>query len=93
MKTSPILLLICLTLALLGSAEAQTDSTRPNILLIVGDDIGFGDLGISGSVTRTSSSASAAAWVVPAVSGICFTLAVAGSVCALSSSTSSPSFA
>jgi arylsulfatase A-like enzyme len=26
---------------------------RPNILLIVGDDIGFGDLGISGSVVRT----------------------------------------
>jgi arylsulfatase len=36
-----------------GAAKAQTDSARPNILLIVGDDIGFGDLGISGSVSRT----------------------------------------
>ena len=35
------------------AAESQTDSAGPNILLIVGDDIGFGDLGISGSVTRT----------------------------------------
>jgi arylsulfatase A-like enzyme len=46
-------LLICLTLAPAGAAEAQSDSASPNILLIVGDDIGFGDLGISGSVTRT----------------------------------------
>jgi arylsulfatase len=36
-----------------GAAAAKTDSARPNILLIVGDDIGFGDLGFSGSVTRT----------------------------------------
>ena len=36
-------LLICMTLAPAGAAEAQTDSARPNILLIVGDDIGFGD--------------------------------------------------
>jgi arylsulfatase len=36
-----------------AAAGAQTESARPNILLIVGDDIGFGDLGISGSVTRT----------------------------------------
>ena len=34
-------------------ARAQKPAARPNILLIVGDDIGFGDLGISGSVTRT----------------------------------------
>lgn len=32
---------------------AQTSAEKPNILLIVGDDIGFGDIGISGSVTRT----------------------------------------
>ncbi len=30
---------------------AQT--SKPNILLIVGDDIGFGDLGICGSITKT----------------------------------------
>ena len=35
------------------AAGSQTDSAKPNILLIVGDDIGFGDLGISGSVTKT----------------------------------------
>ncbi len=34
-------------------AEDQSVSQPPNILLIVGDDIGFGDLGMSGSVTKT----------------------------------------
>ena len=34
-------------------AEDQSTGQPPNILLIVGDDIGFGDLGISGSVTKT----------------------------------------
>jgi len=36
-----------------AAAESQADSAGPNILFIVGDDIGFGDLGISGSVTKT----------------------------------------
>jgi len=36
-----------------GLSYAQTAENKPNILLIVGDDIGFGDLGISGSVVRT----------------------------------------
>ena len=36
-----------------GQLYAQTNESKPNILLIVGDDIGFGDLGISGSVVRT----------------------------------------
>ena len=53
MRNYLIVLLICITLAPAGAAEAETDSARPNILLIVGDDISFGDLGISGSVTRT----------------------------------------
>lgn len=53
MKNLLILLLICMTVATVGATEAKTDSARPNILLIVGDDIGFGDLGISGSVTQT----------------------------------------
>ena len=34
-------------------ALAQTSKPKPNILLIVGDDIGFGDLGICGSITKT----------------------------------------
>ena len=35
-------------------ARPGSDSARrPNILLIVGDDIGFGDLGISGAMTKT----------------------------------------
>jgi len=53
MRNLLVFLLISMTLAPACAAEAQTDSARPNILLIVGDDIGFGDLGISGSVTRT----------------------------------------
>jgi arylsulfatase len=53
MKNLLVFLLICMTLAAAGAAGAKTDSARPNILLIVGDDIGFGDLGFSGSVTRT----------------------------------------
>ena len=36
-----------------AQSPSETDNLRPNILLIVGDDIGFGDLGISGSITRT----------------------------------------
>ncbi|MGB8224632.1 MAG: sulfatase-like hydrolase/transferase [Polyangiales bacterium] len=35
------------------AARAEKPAGQPNILLIVGDDIGFGDLGIGGSVTRT----------------------------------------
>jgi arylsulfatase A-like enzyme len=53
MRNLLVFLLVCMTLVPAGAAEVQTDSARPNILLIVGDDIGFGDLGISGSVTRT----------------------------------------
>lgn len=37
--------------ALTNLAHGMTE--KPNTLMIVGDDIGFGDLGISGSVTRT----------------------------------------
>ena len=36
-----------------AGADDQSAGQPPNILLIVGDDIGFGDLGISGSVTKT----------------------------------------
>ena len=54
MKNLFILLLICMVaLPAANADEKQSESKRPNILLLVGDDIGFGDLGISGSVTRT----------------------------------------
>jgi arylsulfatase len=47
-----VVLLFSFLLAGCGS-DAQASNDRPNILLIVGDDIGFGDLGFSGAVTRT----------------------------------------
>ena len=48
-----VLALGTLLLALCLTALPAAAADKPNILLIVGDDIGFGDLGISGSVTRT----------------------------------------
>ena len=39
-------------MAAIGAA-AQEETSRPNILLLVGDDIGFGDLGFAGAVTQT----------------------------------------
>ena len=44
---------LCLISACMLTNLAHAATDRPNILFIVGDDIGFGDLGISGSVTRT----------------------------------------
>jgi hypothetical protein len=47
---------LAIAVVLLGpgaSAGAAEAGTRPNVLLIVGDDIGFGDRGISGSVSQT----------------------------------------
>jgi hypothetical protein len=35
------------------AAESEAAPKRPNVLLIVADDASFGDLGFSGSVTRT----------------------------------------
>ena len=53
MRNLLLLLSVCIMLVPLSVAGAKTDPEKPNILLIVGDDIGFGDLGISGSVTKT----------------------------------------
>ena len=36
-----------------GARSSGEGETRPNVLLIVGDDIGFGDLGFMGSATHT----------------------------------------
>jgi arylsulfatase len=36
-----------------GQVAAEEQASRPNVLLIVGDDIGFGDLGFMGSATHT----------------------------------------
>ncbi len=47
--------LICLVLVL-GACTAEQDQTtapRPNIILIMGDDMGYSDLGIMGSEIRT----------------------------------------
>ena len=44
-------LVVVFALALIGtSANAQSD--RPNILLIVADDLAYADLGIHGSIIR-----------------------------------------
>ncbi len=41
------------TVVFLAPAKAQNPDSRPNVLLIVADDAGFGDLGFTGSVART----------------------------------------
>ena len=44
--------LICLA-AMLGLASAIRTPSKPHILLIVADDLGFGDLGYTGSSVKT----------------------------------------
>ena len=43
-----------ITSPLFAAAEmAEKKDERPNILLVVADDLGFGDLSLSGSITKT----------------------------------------
>ena len=52
-------LFLTVTITAAGSlafaSPAAKEEKKPNILLVVGDDVGFGDLGISGAVTSTPS--------------------------------------
>lgn len=57
MKTMMLFLLACLVLSsgcgLRTPTEKNTSSTRPNILLIMADDMGFSDIGCYGGEIRT----------------------------------------
>mgnify|MGYP001550291209 FL=1 len=55
MQTRVFQLLLAMGFAagLAGGAMAADEPSRPNVLLIVADDLSFGDLGISGSITRS----------------------------------------
>jgi arylsulfatase len=48
-----IVLLMPLQFGLAVAAEPVNESARPNILLIVADDLGYADLGVHGSAIRT----------------------------------------
>ena len=49
MKYSLAVLVIAFTLASLASAAHAAGEKRPNILLIVADDLGYGELGFQGN--------------------------------------------
>jgi arylsulfatase len=50
---SKALLSVALVAALNPPAPAEGQVAKPNVLLIVADDLSFGDLGTSGAITRT----------------------------------------
>src|SRR5436190_16171377 len=57
MKRNPMLALIVSTavvgVALSGAAAEKADAKKPNIILILSDDVGLGDIGFSGGPFKT----------------------------------------
>ena len=53
MKSTPLhtLLLLIASPAIWSTVEAADTATRPNILVIVADDLGWGELGFQGNQT------------------------------------------
>ena len=54
---SPFAELLCLVAALAGFATAPThatETTTPNIIVIMGDDVGYGDVSCNGATAITT---------------------------------------
>ena len=54
-RNAPIRKIACGLLLILAQSAAAADEQRPNILLIIADDMGYADLGVFGSDIRTPS--------------------------------------
>src|SRR5690242_17181929 len=78
MKSSPLLLTFCAALVALAAISVNAAEQPPNIILIIADDLGYGDLGCDGQhIIRTPNVDKLAA------EGVRFTQFYAGSpVCA-----------
>jgi hypothetical protein len=66
-KTNPLALLLLATLALFAPARA---ADKPNILLIVADDLGYSDLGCFGGEIKTPNIGSIRRWSISALAGV-----------------------